>query len=81
MIRCIISQADEVGDVLVDIVTLHVQLLDLGASMFRLLSIGVLRSELFQELVPGVLVIGSSRIVGPYPHSVLPVAYFFSRDE
>ena len=81
MVSRIVGHADEVGDVLVNVVVFHMHVLDLGAGTFRLLSVGILGSELFQELVPGVLVIEGSWIVGPYPHAIFPITDFFSCDE
>ena len=52
-----------------------------GAGSFQPLSIGVFGPELFQELIPGILVIGGSGGVGPHSHAVFPIANFFSSDE
>ena len=81
MIPRIVGHTDEVSDVLVDIVILHAKFFDLGAGSFCLLGVSVFSPELFQELVPRVLVINGVRVVGPYSHAILPVTDFFSRDE
>ena len=81
MVPGIVGHTDEVGDVLVDVIALHMQVLDLSAGSFRLLGIRVFRSKLFQELIPGVLVVRGCWVVGPYSHAVFPVANLFSRDE
>ena len=81
MVSRIVGYADEVDDILVDIVVFHMYVLDLGASPFRLLGVGVLSSELFQELIPRVLVIDGSWVVGPYSHAIFPITDFFSCDE
>ena len=81
VVPCIVGHTDEISDVLVDIVVLHVHFFDLGAGSFRFLSVSVFGSELFQKLIPGVLVIGGGWVISPYPHAILPVTDFFSRDE
>ena len=81
MVPCVVGHTNEIGDILVDIVIFHVKFLDLGAGPFCLLSVSVLGSELFQELIPRILVINGGRVVSPYPHTVLPIVDFFSCDE
>ena len=81
MISGVVGQADKVGYILVDIIAFHVQILDLGSRSFCPLSVGVFCPELFQELVPGILVVWCQDIVGPCAHVIFPIAYFFSCDE
>ena len=81
MVSGIVSRADEISDVLIDIVTLHVEFFDLGASPFCFLSVSIFGSELFQKLIPRVLVVDGGGVICPYSHTVLPVADFFSCDE
>ena len=81
MISGVVGRTDEISDVLIDVVTLHVEFLDLSASSFCLLSVGVFGSELFQKLIPRVLVVDGGGVICPYSHTILPVADFFSRDK
>ena len=81
MIPCVVGHTDEISDILIDVVVFHVHLFDLSARAFCFLSVGVLCSELFQELIPGVLMVRSGWVVGPYSHAVFPVTDLLSCDE
>ena len=81
MVPRIVGRTDEVGDILIDVVVLHVEIFDLSAGSFCFLSVGIFGSELFQELIPRILVVNGGWVIRPYSHAVLPVADFFSRDE